>query len=70
MWPFQQKLDTGCASAVYVHSDKNHLWSPWESYRVDGMAYSIIFRSGIPYTEEKQRRVCQICGYKQIEDIE
>lgn len=69
MWPFNKKLDTNCTSGTFIHDDKHHLWGHWKSYILEGIAYSILFRSGVPLTELHQRRECQICGFIEDEKI-
>lgn len=66
MWPFNKRLDTDCISGTFAHNDKHHLWDRWKPYTLEGTTYSILFRSGVPFTEFRQRRICQICGF--IED--
>lgn len=69
MWPFNKSLKTGCVSATFTCQGKHHLWSGWEPYIVEGTSYSIIFRTGVPFTEKHQTRRCQICGFTEDKEI-
>jgi len=42
-----------------------HKWSKWEEYIESGMCYGGVFsklHAGVPYSERKQKRVCERCG--------
>jgi hypothetical protein len=67
MWPFKKSLSTESGSGMTVCDGKHHVWSAWGLYSVDGTAYSLIFRSGVPFSELRQHRHCVICNF--TEDI-
>jgi hypothetical protein len=74
MWPFGKSLEagsieTGCVSGTFECRGKHHLWGQWEPYMVEGMAYSLVFRSGVPFTEKHQKRQCHICGFTEDKEI-
>lgn len=70
MWPFsklESEMNTGCTSGTFSCKGNTHLWTIWEPYIVKGIAHSIVFRSGVPFTESRQRRQCDLCGF--TEDV-
>jgi hypothetical protein len=68
MWPFDTKTNsnTQALSGVFEHNDKNHMWGRWEPYD-QNVYYPKLSTWGI---RRRQKRDCQICGFREDQEIE
>jgi hypothetical protein len=69
MWPFNKRLDTGCASGFFQHDDKHHLWGRWEEWIENGTIAFPKLNVSYPYQKRIQKRSCEICGFIEQKDV-
>lgn len=69
MWPFRASTRSTAISGLITCDGKHHTWSCWKQYEETGMVFGLFIKGGVPYSESKQWRKCQICGFLEVRKI-